>query len=309
MGPSRFTQYGGATGAEDALKQLVMERYAAQMEAQKQAQIQIENEMRHRQISQGDRRMDIEQDQFGQTHELNVEKQTQDVRQFDALAPQRDAQAGYLRTQSRHMEETPMRETAERAHEEKMANLQGAIRTGHINRQGQVDAGLIGQRQQDGASGGAAVSTGNITADYTDERSTRLKDSLASLEPKINKWTTGWGNYFFGKMPETEALNFESELDSLRANVAFKELTEMRAASKTGGALGQVSNIELQLLQSALGALNPRQGAQNLREQFQKIGASIDRWEQAKAQHGMGGAAAPTQAETPYQRYLKRSGQ
>ena len=65
-GPSRFTQYGGVAGADLALKQLVAERLAAQMEAEKQQQAQqqlhIENQMRQRQLSQGDERIGLERE-------------------------------------------------------------------------------------------------------------------------------------------------------------------------------------------------------------------------------------------------------
>lgn len=103
---SRFTQYGGAKGAEDALKQMVMERIAAELEQRKQA---VENYK----LGQTDRGLDLEggrlsEDarQFDAGHALNRDKLTEDVRQFDAQAPNREANAGYLRTQSEHLQGT-----------------------------------------------------------------------------------------------------------------------------------------------------------------------------------------------------------
>ena len=55
----------------------------------------------------------------------------------------------------------------------------------------------------------------------------------------------------------------------------------MRAASKTGGALGQVSDREGQLLQSSLGALDIGQSPTQFKSQLQKIRDSIIRWSQA----------------------------
>ena len=55
----------------------------------------------------------------------------------------------------------------------------------------------------------------------------------------------------------------------------------MREASKTGGALGQVSNIELNLLQSALGALDAGQSPENMKAQLTRIKESVGRWQRA----------------------------
>ena len=52
-----------------------------------------------------------------------------------------------------------------------------------------------------------------------------------------------------------EARDLRRILQSLQANTAFTRLQEMRDASKTGGALGNVSNVELELLMSSYGSL------------------------------------------------------
>lgn len=66
---------------------------------------------------------------------------------------------------------------------------------------------------------------------------------------------TGLSGAFAQHIPGTSAANVSKLLDSIRANVGFDELQRMRAASPTGGALGQVSERENTLLQSALGSL------------------------------------------------------
>ncbi len=144
---------------------------------------------------------------------------------------------------------------------------------------------------------------------YSTERATRTVQSVDELMGKVNRWTTGVGSVL-SRIPESDARNFAAELDTLKANIAFNELTQMREASKTGGALGQVSNIELGLLQSALGALDPGQSPANLRGQLQKIKGSIERWQQARVggaralpSHETGGAG-----ESAYDRYLRRRG-
>jgi hypothetical protein len=52
--------------------------------------------------------------------------------------------------------------------------------------------------------------------------------------------------------------------DSILARGGFQELQNMRAASPTGGALGNVSNQEGQYLRDAFGALNRTQDTADL---------------------------------------------
>jgi hypothetical protein len=79
--------------------------------------------------------------------------------------------------------------------------------------------------------------------------------------------------------------NFESDLQTLKSNIAFNELTAMREASKTGGALGAVSDKETRLLESALGALDMRQSPENFQKNLQQIIDSIDRYNSAAQQY------------------------
>lgn len=134
---------------------------------------------------------------------------------------------------------------------------------------------------------------------YSVERQQRVLQSIDELEQKVNGWTTGLGGVVLSHIPGTAAKDFAAELKTLAANIAFNELTEMRAASKTGGALGQVSDREGQLLQSALGAIEQDQSPANVKAQFAKIRGSIERWNAARAQNGAAPVAAPEGAEAP----------
>lgn len=134
-----------------------------------------------------------------------------------------------------------------------------------------------GDRKYEKDQGGAS---GSQTA-YSDERARRTVESIDGLMGKVNRWTTGIGSVL-GNVPESDARNFKAELDTLKANVAFNELAEMRAASKTGGALGNVSDRELTLLSSALGALDQGQSPENIKAQLQRIKESVTRWNEAR---------------------------
>jgi len=60
---------------------------------------------------------------------------------------------------------------------------------------------------------------------------------------------------WLGPLRNQEAVDFQNTLKAIQSQVAFDRLQQMREASKTGGALGAVSQNELGLLISALGAL------------------------------------------------------
>lgn len=116
---------------------------------------------------------------------------------------------------------------------------------------------------------------------YATERAGRTVQSVDELMGKVNRWTTGFGS-LLANLPESDALDFESQLDTLKANIAFNELAQMREASKTGGALGAVSEREMQLLQSTLGALNAKMKPESLKAQLQKVKESVNRWQEAQ---------------------------
>ena len=62
-----------------------------------------------------------------------------------------------------------------------------------------------------------------------------------------------------------------AKLQTLKAQVGFNVLQEMRNASKTGGALGQVTEKELGFLQNALAAIDTSQSEDQMKESLQKI--------------------------------------
>jgi len=69
----------------------------------------------------------------------------------------------------------------------------------------------------------------------------------------------------------TSARELAGKISTLQSTLAFQRLQKMRDESKTGGALGQVSNIELQLLQNSLTALDPIVGEEAFKQQLQKV--------------------------------------
>ncbi len=133
---------------------------------------------------------------------------------------------------------------------------------------------------------------GPTQSPYQAERATRVLESVDELS-KIADQNQG----IFGRtaaMPMPEALrteawrNFIPQLDVLKSNIITSELTAMREASKTGGALGQISDRESKYLSEALGALDIRSGMtyEAFKSQLNKIRSSIQRWRDAVASQG-----------------------
>lgn len=86
--------------------------------------------------------------------------------------------------------------------------------------------------------------------------------------------------------------NYEAQLDSLKGNIIPAALTAMREASKTGGALGQVSDREGAWLSASLGALSMTQHPETVKEQLKQIDTSLSRWQTAVDQYGDGQGSA-----------------
>lgn len=138
-------------------------------------------------------------------------------------------------------------------------------------------------------------------------------------DPAVTRITGLWS--MLPSLPGGAAANLEAKLETLKSQVGFGVLQAMRDASKTGGALGQVSNIENQLLQNNLAALSQAQSADEFKRAMQQI---IEYAEGAKqrlkgafdhdyASLPTGGTTAPAQArETKTiggKTYFKENGQ
>lgn len=129
----------------------------------------------------------------------------------------------------------------------------------------------------------------DVANQYSIERAQRTLTNVKNLYNKVSGWNVGYGS-LLKYIPQTDAANFDSELDTLKSNIAFGELAAMRAASQTGGALGQVSDREGKLLESALGALNSKQSPENFKKNLLQIQTSIETWlEATNAESGTDG--------------------
>lgn len=81
----------------------------------------------------------------------------------------------------------------------------------------------------------------------------------------------GFGGETVSKIPGTEAANFKANLNSLKTGIFTTALQAMRDASKTGGALGNVSNVEVEKMERLVSALDQAQSEDQMRENLQNL--------------------------------------
>lgn len=107
-----------------------------------------------------------------------------------------------------------------------------------------------------------------------------------------------WGK---GILPGTPAYHLRQLLKTIQANVGFDKLQQMREASPTGGALGQVSDKENELLAATAGSLDPKQSADQLERNLRRIKGDVAalRTEKRRAFEQQFGTTAPTSGRAP----------
>jgi len=131
---------------------------------------------------------------------------------------------------------------------------------------GPADTKIQGQLNQDTAMLGESMNS----MDRLAAEANRLKEhpgldkatGLMSAVPLAGGFLT---------VPGTDAANFKSGLGTLKSQVAFGTLQNMRNNSKTGGALGQVSNIEEKMLMDNLASLDTAQSPEEYRKRLDTI--------------------------------------
>lgn len=94
----------------------------------------------------------------------------------------------------------------------------------------------------------------------------------------VGGMTTGLVGKAQAFVPGTDAFNLNQRLLTIKANLGFDRLQQMRDASPTGGALGQVAVQELNALQSTVGSLEIGQDRKELSKNLEKIEHHYNNW-------------------------------
>jgi hypothetical protein len=123
-------------------------------------------------------------------------------------------------------------------------------------------------------------------AEATTGRLENLIDSTANVMTTIEKakgqvsgTTAGMGGRLLGWT--TSATDLEETLNTVKANLGFDRLQQMRNESKTGGALGQVAVKELERLEAARASLNRAQSPEQLKSNLDNVYQAYSNWRTA----------------------------
>lgn len=105
------------------------------------------------------------------------------------------------------------------------------------------------------------IKTAGVVLTNIDEAQRVIKESKLP--------TSGFVGSMLKEIPGTSATDVSALVNTIKANIGFDKLQAMRDASPTGGALGQVSNQEIDFLQSTLNNLNQDQSQEQFNKQLQ----------------------------------------
>jgi hypothetical protein len=116
--------------------------------------------------------------------------------------------------------------------------------------------------------------------------------TIADAKKLVGYNTAGVGG-LLAKVPMTDARNLQAKLETVKANLGFDRLQQMRDQSPTGGALGAVAVQELVALQSTVASLDQLQSPSEIGKALQKIEGHYRRWVDVmqQGQGGQGGAS------------------
>ena len=95
--------------------------------------------------------------------------------------------------------------------------------------------------------------------------------------PLFGSTTTGLAGGLLSRVDSTQAGAVRNMLDTIRSNIGFDKLQSMREESPTGGAVGQVSNLENRLMQATFGALVQSQSKEQFLYNLERVEKIYDR--------------------------------
>ena len=107
---------------------------------------------------------------------------------------------------------------------------------------------------------------------------TKVIGDVKEASGLVGGMTTGLLGKGQSFIPGTDAFNLNQRLLTIKANLGFDRLQQMRDASPTGGALGQVAVQELNALQSTVGSLEIGQDRKELQKNLDKIQHHYSNW-------------------------------
>jgi len=95
--------------------------------------------------------------------------------------------------------------------------------------------------------------------------------TIREAQGLVGPFSAGFLGPAVKKIGGTNAADLETKVNTLKANLAFDRLQEMRDNSPTGGAVGNVTERELELLAATVASLDQKQSPEELRKSLTKV--------------------------------------
>lgn len=106
----------------------------------------------------------------------------------------------------------------------------------------------------------------------SDQLGTLIDDSI----DRATLLTASFPGHFISKLSGTEAKDLKQQLSTITGNIAIQTLNAMRQASKSGGAMGNVSDADISLLKGVLGSLESDQTVEQLKGNLEAVKVKLD---------------------------------
>ena len=304
-------------GAVGALEQLLQQRKAEQLAAEEREkaarQQEIENTIRQRAATVQEGQLGVQQGQLGLGRDRFAGEQAADAAKASAGAAQAEELKGFIPTLPAHVqpqaqlrrlgvELPPSAFEAPATPQGEVKDVGGFIYERKPGEGGFLRTGSSRNMSAEAASTARAAEKPAGPSPYAQERAARTRQSVLEIKSFVDEQgrsAVGGISSALAYLPESKARFLRGQLDTLKANIGFNELAQMREASKTGGALGQVAVRELDFLQSTLGSLDPNMSPAQLQTQLDKVDQSVARWEAAQTGGRTDGTGSPDASSTP----------
>lgn len=165
----------------------------------------------------------------------------------------------------------------DRAFKEEMIRLQASLRQSNTDLQRtliQQKIDDLKEKATDRADKKIAAAESAVGA------ADRIIGKVDEALPLVSNLTAGLGAVT-SFIPGTSGANLRSTIETIKANLGFDRLQQMRDASPTGGALGQVAVKELEALQSSVSSLDLNQSPDRIRNNLEQVKTHYSRWRDA----------------------------
>ena len=108
-----------------------------------------------------------------------------------------------------------------------------------------------------------------------------MKTNIDEAKKLLGPWTAGYGG-LLRNLPASSQRQLRNRLATVQSNIGFDKLQEMRENSPTGGALGQVSEREIDFLQATRGKIDQLTDPKQLLESLDEVEASLGRLQEIR---------------------------